>query len=72
MLTVSLLADQPGRLLMEAGRIDFFTLPVQQEGDFRSSPPGLLPFADVQSLSAELARGVSKGATGRYQWRRLP
>jgi hypothetical protein len=70
MITVILSIAEPGRLRMEAGRVDFAAVPVRTVADYRCNPDGLLRFEDVQTLSAELARGAANGRIGRYEWRR--
>jgi hypothetical protein len=70
MITVILWITEPGRLRVEAGRVDFAAIPVRTEADYRCNPDGLLCFGEVQTLSAELTRGASKGKIGRYEWRK--
>ena len=70
MITVILSIAEPGRLRMEAGRVDFAVVPVRAGADYRCNPDGLLCFEEVQTLSTELARGAANGKIGRYEWRR--
>ena len=70
MITVILSIAEPGRLRMEAGRVDFAAVPVRTGADYRCNPDGLLCFEDVQTLSAELAGGATNGRIRRYDWRR--
>jgi hypothetical protein len=58
MIAVILSITEPGRLRMEVGRVDFAAVPVRTNADHRCHPDGLLCFEEVQTLSAELARGA--------------
>jgi hypothetical protein len=55
---------------MEVGRVDFAVVPVRTNADYLCHPDGLLCFEEVQTLSAELARGAANGKIGRYEWQR--
>lgn len=70
MISVELLVKEIGRLTMSEGRIDFYALPVQKEGDFTSLPSGIVCFADAQAISIELFRQATHGRIGRYEWRK--
>jgi hypothetical protein len=72
MVSVDLLITEPGRLATPVGRVDFYALPVQKEGDFSCTPSNIVSFADAQTISNELTRQVVKGKTGRYEWRKTP
>ena len=70
MVSVDLLITEPGRLATPVGRIDFYAVPVQKEGDFVSVPPAILSFAQAEAISVQLAQQATQGKVGRYQWRK--
>ena len=72
MTSVDLFITEPGRLTTQVGRVDFYALPVQKEGDFSCTPPSIVSFPDAQAISTELTRQVGKGKIGRYEWRKSP
>jgi len=71
MTSVELLVAEIGRLTIPVGQIDFYNLPVQKPDDFVCVPPNLLCFADVQTISMELAQQILRGKIGRYKWRKI-
>ena len=72
MITVTLLVNEPGRLRVEAGRVDFCALPVLKADEYQCSPPDLISFDDAKAISAELAKvpPIAQGRIGRYLWRK--
>ena len=71
MISVTLLTDEPGRLSIEAGHIDFFNLPVRTERDVQVCPRGVVSFETVKNISKVLPHLV-RGKVSRYEWRRDP
>jgi hypothetical protein len=70
MISVDLLVTEIGRLTTKVGRIDFYKLPVQNQGDFLSVPTNIASLEMAQAISLELARQVVRGKVGRYEWRK--
>jgi hypothetical protein len=70
MISVTLLTNEPGRLSIEAGHIDFLTVPVRTESDVRVYPRGVVSFETVKNISEALSRGVISGKVVRYEWRK--
>jgi hypothetical protein len=67
MTSVDLPLTELGRLTTPVGRIDFYVLPVQKEGDFVAVPPAIISFAQAEAISVELAHGAVQGRIGRYE-----
>lgn len=70
MISVDLLAKEVGRLTTQAGRIDFYTLPIQKKDEFTAVPPGIVSFEEAYAVSVELAQGGTQGRVGRFEWRK--
>jgi hypothetical protein len=70
MTSVDLFITEPGRLTTPVGRVDFYALPIQKEGDFSCTPPSIVSFTDAQAISIDVTRQAVKGRIGRYEWRK--
>ena len=70
MTSVDLLSTQVGRLTIQVGRIDFYAVPIQKEGDYVTVPPGVVSFDEARAVSLELSRQITQGRIGRYEWRK--
>lgn len=57
----------------EAGRVEFFTLLVSKECDYRCSPENVLTFDEVKQICEKLRQlpQINSGKVGRYIWREL-
>jgi hypothetical protein len=69
MTSVYLQITKLGRLTTPVGRIDFYALPLRNQGDFLTVPSDIVSFAEVQTISLELSRQAVQGKVGRYEWR---
>jgi hypothetical protein len=65
MIRVTLFDADPGEKCVE-----FDTVPLEREADFRSLPAGLLPFHLAQQIAQELERGDISGWIAGYRWYR--
>ena len=70
MTSVDLFTTEPGRLATPVGRVDFYALPIQKEGDFACTPPNIVAYTDAQAISIDLTRQALRGRIGRYEWRK--
>ncbi|HLJ95877.1 MAG TPA: hypothetical protein VKU02_22060 [Gemmataceae bacterium] len=70
MISVELLITEIGRLTMQVGRVDFYTLPVQHEDDFATVPRNILSLDEARAIALELGQGSHEGKVGRYEWRK--
>jgi hypothetical protein len=70
MTSIELLITEIGRLTTQVGRIDFYVVPVQSQGDFVSVPRNIVSFAEAQAVSLELSQGSIQGKVSRYEWRK--
>ena len=67
MIRVALFDDKLGVKVVE-----FATIPLKREVDFRCDPEGLrLSFHLAQELASELQQGDVDGWVGGYRWHRL-
>ncbi len=71
MTSVGLLVIEPRRLTIQAGRIDFYALPIHKLSDFTTVPAGIVSFDDVQAISIKLSQSGNRGKAGQYEWRRI-
>jgi hypothetical protein len=70
MTSVYLLFEEPGRLTIPVGRIDFYALPIQGNDDFYCTPWTIVSFNEALAISVKLSQGADAGSIGRYVWRR--
>jgi hypothetical protein len=70
MITVTLLRTEFGRLAMEAGNVEFYAVPVQEQDDFQCRPPYVISLEEAKTISAEVARQRIQGRIGWYEWRK--
>ena len=70
MTSIELFVTELGRLTTQVGRVDFYAMPVQKQGDFTSVPRDIISLAEAQAISAAISRGVIQGKVRRYAWRK--
>lgn len=69
MIRITLLSER-GAEVVEVGRVEFLTLLVQKDADYRCNPEGILSYPEIQEICRSLRQlpQINTGRIGRLRW----